>query len=198
MITHEKNRISCANPGQFLNPVLRRFWDVFDYWPLTNPGLIECNIAKSWCAFITCPIVELIKKTAWALGSGGSGNPSYYCSRCNWFSEGVKCHSFHGKAFSKVRYYEWIAKIGLVRAVVQHRFTEWNSGEGWWGHFPFSKFFENAVQYWLDGTEYIFLGHKCHFHVQLVELARASVCSGIFIAEAWCYLEITVKTRNHN
>ena len=49
----------------------------------------------------------------------------------------------------------------------------------------------------LDDGKYIFLGSKRHFHIQLIELARASVAARIFIAEAWSDLEIAVKSGGH-
>ena len=60
-----------------------------------------------------------------------------------------------------------------------------------------SKFLKCSSQHFLACTEDVFLCRKAHLKVKLIELTRRAVCTCILITEAWCNLEIFVKSGYH-
>ena len=60
------------------------------------------------------------------------------------------------------------------------------------------KFFKNTANNWLDSVKHILLFDKAHLQIKLIEFARTSISTAIFVAETWRNLEIAIKTGHHN
>ena len=89
-------------------------------------------------------------------------------------------------------------KIRLVRAVLVHSLKIWNTHKRSLGcGLVNTVFLENRRKHLFYNGEHIFLGSKCHLHIQLIELSRRTVCAGILITETRSNLEIAVKTGSH-
>ena len=92
-----------------------------------------------------------------------------------------------------------VAKIGFVRAVISHRVTIGDSAERTLIHFVVCgrELLEHAAEHFFHDGEHVFLRCKAHLGVKLIELARASVRTRVFISETRRDLEILVKTACH-
>src|SRR5690606_23760179 len=90
------------------------------------------------------------------------------------------------------------AQIRLVTAILQHGFAVRNTRERacWRYRLAARKLFKHACKHRFDRLEDVFLRYKAHFKVELVEF-RAAVSAQVFVAEARCNLEVTVKARHH-
>ena len=156
----------------------------------------EVDVSKTCKSFVFGPLIGTIKEAA-------SSNP------CTW----GRNRSDHGSFFDRLRKHtetttsedfgdirndNWIPKVRLIATVLQHRFFERNSRKRWRRHlFATTELLEDAMQYGFDCIEDIFLSHKAHLKVELIELARRSVCPCVFVSEAWSNLKVTIKARDH-
>ncbi len=61
----------------------------------------------------------------------------------------------------------------------------------------FSKLFKDAAHDRFHRFPDFFLSNEAHFKIKLIEFARQTVCTRIFIAEARRNLEVAVETSNH-
>ena len=155
------------------------------------------NVAQASMAFAACPFIHVVKEFAALF-------------RCLWRRDSTDNAAAFDDAFkqAETRFGEMaghvmndqrVAQIGLVRAVIQHRFCMRNTRElaSRRDGFPISKFFKHASHYWLHRVPNFFLRDEAHFQIELVKFARQTVSARIFIAEAWCDLEIAVKASDH-
>ena len=60
------------------------------------------------------------------------------------------------------------------------------------------KLLEHAAHHRLDRVEYVLLGGKTHFQIELVKFAGRAIGARILVAEAGGDLEITVEAGNHD
>ena len=111
--------------------------------------------------------------------------------------ERLECASL--EEFGNIYNTKRIAKIRLVGTELKHSLLVGNDGVRCLCYFKSigSKLGECSCKNFLTYLEYIFLCSEAHLKVKLIELSRASVCSRILIAEAGSYLEILIKTGNH-
>ena len=95
-----------------------------------------------------------------------------------------------------------VAQIRLVRTIFQHRLLIRDTREGRWRHralraSPIVKFLKHASQHRFNRGEDIFLRHKGHFEIKLIEFAGAAIRARSLITEAGRDLEVAIKPRNH-
>ena len=101
-----------------------------------------------------------------------------------------------------IRDLDRITQIRLVRTIFQHRLLIRNAREGCRRHRalragPIGKFLKHASQHGLDSSEDIFLRHKGHFEIKLIEFAGAAIRARSLITEAGRDLEVAIKPRHH-
>ena len=155
------------------------------------------DVTQASMAFAACPFVHVVKEFAALF-------------RCLWRRDSADNAAAFDDAFkqAEARFCEMaghvmndkrVAQIGLVCAVIQHRFCMGNTRElaSWRDGFAISKFFKDTSHYWLHRVPNLFLRDKAHFQIELVKFARQTVSTWVFITEAWCDLEIAVKASDH-
>ena len=110
--------------------------------------------------------------------------------------EGAKttvCHTFGGILHEKVD-----PEVRFIGSVFFHGVFIGNPAERSFGSGLIgSEFLKYRRENILQNGEDIFLAGESHLHIQLIELARRTVCTGILITEAGGDLEITVETGGH-
>ena len=102
-----------------------------------------------------------------------------------------------GEMLGHSLHFNRVAQIRLVRTIGADRIVIGNATELLRHWLAFGKLFEDAAHDWFHRFPYFFLGHEAHFEVELVELARQTVCPRVFVAEARRDLEVAVETGNH-
>ena len=95
-----------------------------------------------------------------------------------------------------------VTQIRLVRAIFQHRLLIRNAREGCgcYGALragPIGKFLKDASQHRFNRGEDIFLRHKGHFEIKLIEFARGPIRARSLITKAGRDLEVAIKPRHH-
>ncbi len=89
-------------------------------------------------------------------------------------------------------------EVRLICAVLLHRLEVRDTGERCAGCTVICAVLgKDRRKYIFDDREDIFLSCKSHLHIELVELSRRSVASGILITEARSDLEISVEAGGH-
>ncbi len=91
-----------------------------------------------------------------------------------------------------------IAQVRLVGAVFQQGRVIRNAPERQRIHgTAFGKLLEHAGNDRLDGVEHVLLRDKAHLEIELIELARRTVGTRGFVAEAGRDLEVAIEPRHH-
>ena len=156
----------------------------------------EVDVTKSGVPLVFGPLIGTIEEAACSNASAWCWNRPHYGA----FFDRLRKHTETTAAedFGDIRNDNRIPKVRLIATVLQHRFFERDSWKRRRRHlFATTELFEYAVQYGFDGIEDIFLRHKTHLKVKLIELARRSVCPCVFVSKAWSNLKVTIKARDH-
>jgi hypothetical protein len=90
-----------------------------------------------------------------------------------------------------------IPQVGLVAPVHQHRIVVGDARERRRRHRPVGEFAEDARQHGLDGGKHIVLRDEGQLDIELIELARRAIGSGVFVAEARRDLEVAIEAGHH-
>ena len=90
-----------------------------------------------------------------------------------------------------------VAQVWLVRTVFADRHIVRDTREFLSNLFAFGKFLKHAADNWLHRVPDFFLGHKAHFHVELVEFPRQTIGARVLITEARRDLEIAIEPGHH-
>ena len=90
-----------------------------------------------------------------------------------------------------------VAQVGLVGAVFQRRVGVGNLRPDGVDLAAIAELLKNALHDRLDRGKDVFLRHKAHLEVELIEIGRRPVGARILVPETGRDLEILVKTRNH-
>ena len=97
-----------------------------------------------------------------------------------------------------VRHGEINAQIGLIGAVLVHRFHIRDAAERrLGGDIVGAVLCEDRRQHVLKHREHVLLRGERHLHIELVELAGRAVAAGVLVAEAGGDLEILIKAARH-
>ena len=94
-----------------------------------------------------------------------------------------------------VDHFQRVAEIGFVRTETEHGFPVRDPHERF--DFLVAELGEDVRDDLFQNGEDVFLGNETHFDVELVELARGAVRTGILVAEARGDLEIAVEAGDH-
>src|SRR3989338_7065367 len=89
-------------------------------------------------------------------------------------------------------------QVGLVITIIFHGFRMSQTRQRFLHNMLFRKQLINKRgKHGFNECKYFFLRHKRKLHINLIKFTRAAVRTRIFITETWRYLEITLKTGNH-
>src|SRR3546814_13061899 len=92
---------------------------------------------------------------------------------------------------------ERVAQVRLVRPIFQHRFPVSDAREGIWRHgLALAELLKYAMKHRLDSIEDVILRDEAHFEIKLVEFARRTIGTGVFVTKARRALEIAIELRN--
>ena len=94
-------------------------------------------------------------------------------------------------------HFNGVTQVWLIRAVFAHSVRIGDARKGFCNALAAGKSLKHVADHWLHGGQHIFLLHKAHFHIQLIELTRQAVSTRVFIAETRRNLKIAVKARHH-
>ena len=100
--------------------------------------------------------------------------------------------------FRHIGHLDRVAQVGLVRAIPQQRIAIGDQRPVRIDLFAFSEFFEKSLNDRLHRGKDVFLLHEAHLDVELIEVGRAAVGAGVFVAETGRDLEVAVKARHHD
>src|SRR3546814_12865648 len=90
---------------------------------------------------------------------------------------------------------ERVAQVRLVRPIFQHRFPVSDAREGIWRHgLTLAELLKYAMKHRLDSIKNIILRDEAHFEIKLVEFARRTIGTGVFVTKARRDLEIAIET----
>src|SRR3546814_12267372 len=93
---------------------------------------------------------------------------------------------------------ERVAQVRLVRPIFQHRFPVSDAREGIWRQgLALAELLKYAMKHRLDSIEDVILRDEAHFEIKLVEFARRTIGTGVFVTKARRDLEIAIEARNH-
>jgi hypothetical protein len=90
-----------------------------------------------------------------------------------------------------------IAQVRLVAAVFAQGLGERDAPPVLADRLALGEFFKDAGDDRLHRREHVFLRHKTHLDVELVEFARQTVGARVLVAEAGRDLEVAVEARHH-
>src|SRR3546814_15000267 len=91
---------------------------------------------------------------------------------------------------------ERVAQVRLVRPIFQHRFPVSDAREGIWRHgLALAELLKYAMKHRLDSIEDVILRDEAHFEIKLVEFARRTTGTGVFVTKARRDLEIAIEAR---
>src|SRR3546814_2066608 len=80
---------------------------------------------------------------------------------------------------------ERVAQVRLVRPIFQHRFPVSDAREGIWRHgLTLAELLKYAMKHRLDSIKNIILRDEAHFEIKLVEFARRTIGTGVFVTKA--------------
>src|SRR3546814_12569332 len=93
---------------------------------------------------------------------------------------------------------ERVAQVRLVRPIFQHRFPVSDAREGIWRHgLALAELLKYAMKHRLDSIEDVILRDEAHFEIKLVEFARRTIGTGVFVTKARRDLEIAIEASKH-
>ena len=90
-----------------------------------------------------------------------------------------------------------ISQIGLIRSVISYCVEIRDAFKRRSVDFLIRKFSEQIGQNILKHLEHVLLSSKRHFHIQLIEFARAAIRSCVFVSKARRYLKILIESARH-
>ena len=159
------------------------------------------DIAETGIAFAARPFVHVVEELAALFGRAGRRNGAHDVAALHHLGEQAKARP--DEVAADIADDDRVAQVGLVVAVLQHRFRIGNARERALGDRPritaaeAGELFKHPGQHGFDGSEHVFLGDKAHFEIELVEFTRAAISPRVFIAEAGRDLEIAIKAGDH-
>ncbi len=196
LVTGKEDRIAIGNAGNFLDLCDAFGIKIFGNRAFGFAVFIVNDVTKTSRPFFAGPGIELVKEAARAASGPRCRNGANHRTLFDVRGKDAEIRTAEG--FGHVRQDDRVAKVGFVRAVFRHRFIKRNARERKRRYVTTTaEFDEDVMKNRLDRIKHVVLGGKGHLEVELIKLARGAVGTGVFIAEARCDLEITVKARNH-